>query len=152
MVFALPPFSSIFTVALLLKASALTVTVRSRDPFPNTLTGFFPFTRPDLTNSSRVITSPSPNLFKSLTFIMSYFSVFLLVKPRLGDLSLSAVCPPSNHAETLPPDLAFWPLCPFPLVFPVLPVPQPTLFLFFFEPGWGDRVLSIVNLFIQKFY
>ena len=60
-------------------------------------------------------------------FIMSYTFLNRLVNPLFGALNLRGVCPPSNHLETLLPDLERWPLWPLPQVLPWEPCPLPTL-------------------------
>ena len=47
-----------------------------------------------------------------------YVFAFIFLKPLFGNLLYKGVWPPSKPLLTPPPDLAFWPLWPFPEVFP----------------------------------
>ena len=77
--------------------------------------------------------------------MQEFYETFLEENPNLGNRFCNGICPPSNPAFTLPPDLDFKPLCPLPAVFPKpLPIPLPTLLEFLREPGEGLIVFSLM--------
>mmetsp|Transcript_1607 Transcript_1607/g.3643 ORF Transcript_1607/g.3643 Transcript_1607/m.3643 type:complete len:239 (+) Transcript_1607:608-1324(+) len=66
-----------------------------------------------------------------------------LLKPRLGRVRRSGVCPPSKPSRSLLPARDFWPLCPRPDVLPLPePRPRPLRTLSHLAPLLSRRLLS----------